>query len=68
MPILTRYSIVCQIPGAEPYTICAYNGADLSQALGITQANLPEGNYGWIQECGEAFVLADTQNRPVRDS
>ena len=56
MPILTQYSIVCQVPGAEPYTICAYNGGDLTQVLGITQANLPEGHYGWIQECGEAFV------------
>jgi len=56
MPTLTQYSIVCQVPGAEPYTICAYSGTDLSQVLGITQANLPEGHYGWIQECGEAFV------------
>jgi hypothetical protein len=54
--ILRQYSIVCQVPGAEPYTMCAYNGADLSQVLGITQANLPDGHYGWIQECGEAFV------------
>ncbi|MFH1077445.1 MAG: hypothetical protein V1753_11565 [Pseudomonadota bacterium] len=65
MPILTRYSIVCQIPGAEPYTICAYNGADLSQALGITQANLPESHYGWIQECGEAFVKVSGQTQPA---
>jgi hypothetical protein len=36
--------------------MCAYNGTDLSQILGITQANLPEGYYGWIQVCGEAFV------------
>ena len=56
MPILTQYSIVCQVPGAEPYTICAYNGEDLSQVLGITQATLPESHCGWIQECGEAFV------------
>lgn len=56
MSILTQYSIVCQVPGAEPYTICAYGGADLSQVLGITQCNLHEGNYGWIQECGEVFV------------
>ena len=65
MPILTRYSIVCQVPGAEPYTICAYNGADLSQVLGITQANLPEGHYGWIQECGEAFVKVSGQTQPA---
>jgi len=63
MPILTQYSIVCQVPGAEPYTICAYNGEDLSQVLGITQANLPEGHYGWIQECGEAFVSVSGQTQ-----
>jgi len=56
MAILTQYSIVCQVPGAEPYTVCAYTGSDLSQILGITQANMHEGSYGWIQECGEAFV------------
>jgi hypothetical protein len=65
MPILTQYSLVCQVPGAEPYTICPYNGADLSQVLGITQANLPEGHYGWIQECGEAFVSVSGQTRPA---
>ena len=63
MPILTQYSIVCQVPGAEPYTICAYNGGDLTQVLGITQANLPEGHYGWIQECGEAFVSVSGQTQ-----
>ena len=63
MPILTQYSIVCQVPGAEPYTVCAYNGADLSQVLGITQANLHEGYYGWIQECGEAFVSVSGQTQ-----
>ena len=63
MSILTQYSIVCQVPGAEPYTICAYNGADLSQILGITQANLHESNYGWIQECGEALVSVSGQTQ-----
>ena len=63
MPILTQYSIVCQVLGAEPYTICAYSGRDLSQVLGITQANLPEGHYGWIQECGEAFVSVSGQKQ-----
>jgi hypothetical protein len=61
--MLTQYSIVCQVSNAEPYTICAYNGADLSQVLGITQANLHEGNYGWIQECGEAFVSVNGQTQ-----
>jgi hypothetical protein len=56
MSIITQYSIVCQVPGAEPYTLCAYNGEDLSQVLGITQANLNVGNYGWIQVCGDAVV------------
>ncbi|MFC1905184.1 hypothetical protein ACFLXL_00050 [Chloroflexota bacterium] len=63
MPILTQYSIVCQVPGVEPYTICAYNGGDLTKVLGINQANLPEGYYGWIQECGEAFVSVSGQTQ-----
>ncbi len=63
MNILTQYSIVCQVSGAEPYTICAYNGVDLPQVLGITQANLHEGSYGWIQECGEAFVKVRGQTQ-----
>jgi len=65
MPILTQYSIVYQAPGAGPYTICAYNGTDLSQVLGITQANLPEGHHGWIQECGEALVKVSGQTQPA---
>jgi len=64
MPILTQYSIVCQVPGAEPYTICAYNGTDLSRVLGITQADsMNEGSYGWIQECGDAFVRVSGQTQ-----
>jgi hypothetical protein len=63
MAILTKYSMVCQVPNAEPYTICAYSGADLSQVLGITQADLPEGHYGWIQECGEAVVSVSGQTQ-----
>jgi len=35
----------------------------LAQVLGITQANLPEGHYGWIQECGEAFVNVSGQTQ-----
>ena len=65
MKILTQYSIVCQVPGAEHYTICAYNGTDLSQVLGITQANLPDGHYGWIQECGKAVVSVSGQTQPA---
>ena len=63
MAILTRYSIVCQSPGAASYTICAYSGTDLTQVLGIIQANLHEGNYGWVQECGEAFVSVSGQTQ-----
>ena len=59
--MLTKYSIVCQVPDAEPYTICAYSGTDLSQILGITQADMPEGHYGWIQECGEVAVRVGGQ-------
>lgn len=63
MSVLTQYSIVCQVSGAEPYTICAYSGGDLTQVLGINQANLPEGHYGWIQECGEVLVNASGQTQ-----
>ena len=35
----------------------------MSQVLGITQANLPEGHYGWIQECGEALVSVSGQTQ-----
>ncbi len=65
MPTITQYSIVCQVPGAEPYTFCPYSGEDLSQVLGITQANMHEGYYGWIQECGEAFVKVSGQTQPA---
>ncbi len=65
MSILTQYSIVCQVPGAAPYTVCAYSGTDLSQVLGITQVNLPMGHYGWIQECGEAIVSVSGQTQPA---
>ncbi|MEN6575404.1 MAG: hypothetical protein ABFD90_03595 [Phycisphaerales bacterium] len=61
---LTQYSIVCQVPGDKPYTVCAYSGEDLSQVLGITQAlSMPEGSWGWIQECGEAFVRVRDQTQ-----
>ena len=44
--------------------MCAYSGADLSQVLGITQADrMPEGSYGWIQECGEAVVRVSGQTQ-----
>lgn len=61
--MLTKYSIVCQVPGAAPYTVCPYSGTDLSQVLGITQANMPKGHYGWIQECGEVFVSVGGQTQ-----
>ncbi|MFC1974713.1 hypothetical protein ACFLVA_01720 [Chloroflexota bacterium] len=35
----------------------------MTQVLGITQANLPEGHYGWIQECGEALVSVSGQTQ-----
>lgn len=61
MPIISQYTIVCQVPGAEPYTIMPYSGVDLTQILGITQANLPYGHYGWIQECGKVRVIGQIQ-------
>jgi hypothetical protein len=61
-----KYSIVCQAPGAEPYTVCAYTGTDLSQVLGISQADsMPEGYYGWMQECGNAYVMVNGQEQPA---
>jgi hypothetical protein len=61
---LVQYSIVCQAPHAEPYTIRAYSGTDLSKVVGITQAPImPPSTYGWIQECGEAFIKVDGQTR-----
>ena len=56
MTILTQYSIVCQVPGAEPYTICAYSGVDLSQVLGITQANMPEGIMGGYRNAARRLL------------
>jgi len=35
----------------------------LTQVIGITQANLPEGHYGWIQECGEVLVNTGGQTQ-----
>jgi hypothetical protein len=63
MPILTKYSIVCQVPGAEPYTVCAYSGTDLSQVLGITPVDVPEGHFAWIQERGEVLVKVNGQTQ-----
>ncbi len=63
--ILTKYSIVCQAPNAKPYTVCAYSGTDLSQVLGINQASMPNGYYGWILEHGEAIVRVSGQTLPA---
>ena len=36
----------------------AYSGTDLSQVLGISQAdNMPDGYYGWMQLCGNGYVM-----------
>ena len=45
--------------------MCAYSGTDLSQVIGISQADLPDGHYGWIQECGEAFIKVSGQIQPA---
>jgi hypothetical protein len=64
--MLTQYSLVCQMPGAELFMICAYSGTDLSQVLGITMAdNMPEGHYGWILECGQGHVQVCGQGQPA---
>jgi hypothetical protein len=64
MHSLSQYSIVSQVPGAEPFTIYAYTGSDLSKVFGITQATaMSEGSYGWIQECGDAFINVSGQTQ-----
>ena len=63
MAILKQYSIVCQVPGAKPYEVCAYSGTDLSKVLGITQVTMPEDYYGWILECGDAVVRVIGQTK-----
>ncbi len=63
MSFIIQYSIVCQVENAEPYIVRPYNGKDLSQVLGIAQANLQDGNYGWIQECGQGLVRVSGQTK-----
>ena len=66
MAILTKYSLVCQTPGAKPYTVRAYSGTDLSQVLGIIQADsMPDGHYGWMQQCGNAYVIVRGETQPA---
>lgn len=63
MSELEQYSIVCQDPSGEPWTICAYTGDDLSKVIGVTQANrMPSGTYGWIQVVGEVPVIGDAEH------
>ena len=45
--------------------MCAYSGKDLSQVIGISQADMPDGYYGWIQECGEAVIRVSGQIQPA---
>ncbi|MFX0202953.1 MAG: hypothetical protein ACFFCW_43170 [Candidatus Hodarchaeota archaeon] len=46
--------------------MCAYSGKDLSQVLGISQANImPEGSYGWMQLCGNGYVMVSGQAQPA---
>jgi len=61
--MLERYSLVSQVPGAKPYTMQAYSGTDLTQVLGINQARMPDGSFGWIQECGEACIRISGQTQ-----
>ena len=43
----------------------AYSGTNLSQVLGINQASMPNGYYGWIQERGDAIVRVSGQTQPA---
>jgi len=46
--------------------VCAYSGTDLSKVLGISQAdNMPDGYYGWFQECGSVAVKVSGQEQPA---
>ena len=46
--------------------MCAYSGTDLSKVLGISQAdNMPSGYYGWMQLCGNGYVMVSGQAQPV---
>jgi hypothetical protein len=59
--LLTKYSIVCQVPGTEHWTVCAYSGTDLAQVLAISIVDMPDNHYGWMQECGEVAVRVNDQ-------
>jgi len=46
--------------------VCAYSGTDLSQVLGISQADsMPDGYYGWMQLCGNGYVMVSGQAQPA---
>ena len=45
--------------------MCAYSGTDLSQVLGIKQADMSDGYYGWFLECGEVAVRVGGQIQPA---
>lgn len=50
----------------EPYIVCAYSGTDLSQVIGISQArSMPEATYGWMQVCGDAYVVVSGDVQPA---
>jgi hypothetical protein len=46
--------------------VCAYSGTDLSKVVGISQAdNMPDGYYGWMQICGNGYVVVSGQKQPA---
>jgi len=46
--------------------VCAYSGTDLSQVLGISQADsMPDGSYGWMQQCGNGYVMVSGEAQPA---
>jgi len=45
--------------------MCAYSGTDLSQVLGISQADMPDDYYGWVQICGNGYVMVSGQAQPA---
>ena len=42
-----------------------YSGTDLSQVVGISQADMPDNYYGWMQICGDAYVMVSGQTQPA---
>lgn len=45
--------------------VCAYSGTDLSKALGISQVDLPDNYYSWMQISGNGNIIVSGQTQPA---